>query len=311
MPMLCFQPLTLARRDELLPWYYAYGGRSCQHSFASSFCMSGKYGDQVALRDGFLYTLRSLRCDERERVYLFPLGDASDEDAARRAVENVLEDAHENGRAVRFETILPDAAELLSRLFPGRFEIEENRDYAEYLYTYDKLAFLPGHEMASKRHDLSTFERDYGGRYEVCRIETQEQIEQIKPFQAWWKAEKMQREEDVQLECEDAAIRVGLANFFELGLSGILVYIDGRLAGYAYGAQLSAECYDVIIEKGDRGAPDIYKVLNRDLVRLCCDGAAYINREEDVGVAGLRKAKLSYKPDLLLRKFVAREVSGP
>ncbi len=305
--MLCFEPLTLEKKNELLPFYWQYGGRSCQHSFVSAFCMSGKYGDQVAVRNGFLYTYRSKLCKAGERVYLFPLGDISREDAVRHAVEDVLEDARSNGCAARFETVTEEAAALLRRLFPGRFLIEEKRDYAEYLYTHDKLAFLPGHEMASKRHDLNTFERDYGGRYEVRVITTPEQVEEIKPFQAWWKAEKMEREEDVQLEREDEAIRLGLAYFFELGLSGILVYIDGRLSGYAYGTQLSADCYDVIIEKGDRRAPDIYKVLNRDLVRFCCNGISYINREEDLGVEGLRKAKLSYKPDLMLRKFVVRE----
>ena len=161
--------------------------------------------------------------------------------------------------------------------------------------------------MASKRHDISTFERQYAGRYEVRRIRTEEQVEEIRPFQAWWKEMKMARQEDVQLALEDGAIRRGLDHFFEVGLSGILVYIDGRLSGYAYGAPLSDGCYDVMIEKGDRSVPDIYKILNRDLVRLCCGGTAWINREEDLGVEGLRRAKLSYKPDRLIRKFSVRE----
>ena len=65
---------------------------------------------------------------------------------------------------------------------------------------------------------------------------------------------------------------------------------------------------DVIIEKGDRSISDIYKILNRDLVRMCCYGFSYINREEDVGVEGLRKAKMSYKPDILLEKYIVTEV---
>ena len=305
--MLSFEPLTIQAKSLLLPYYYQYGEGSCQHSFTSSFCMSGKYGDQVCVQDGFLYTLRSGLCSERERVYLFPLGDRDREDTVRRAVENVLEDARAYGCAARFETVTESAAELLRRLFPGRFLIEEKREYAEYLYTHDRLALLQGHAMASKRHDLATFERQYAGRYTVRRIETQEQVDEIRPFQARWIAERMMREEDVQLEREDEAIRTGLEHFFELNLSGILVYIDGGIAGYAYGAPLSDSCYDVMIEKGDRAAQDIYKILNRDLVRLCCGETAWINREEDLGVEGLRKAKLSYKPDRLIRKFAVRE----
>ncbi len=308
---LRFEPVSLEMREALLPYYRRFGGGSCQHSFVSSFCMREKYGDEVCVRDHFLYTHRSGLSRGSERVYLFPLGDPSSEDAVMAAVENVLADAHACGCSARFETVTGEAAALLERLLPGRFAVEERRDLAEYLYTRDRLALLPGHDMASKRHDLSTFERDFAGRFEVRKITDPAQLDEIRPFQAWWKQARVHREEDVQLELEDRAIRVGLDHFFDLGLSGIILRIDGRLAGYAYGAPLSDSCYDVMIEKGDRRAADVYKVLNRDLVRLCCDGAAWINREEDLGVPGLRQAKMSYRPDLLLKKYSAREVTEP
>ena len=136
-----------------------------------------------------------------------------------------------------------------------------------------------------------------------------EHLDSVRSFQREWLEEKEHGEEDVQLELENEAIQRGLGCFEALGLSGICVYIDGKLRGYAYGAPLSADCYDVMIEKGDRCIPDIYRVLNRDLVRICCRDYAWINREEDVGVEGLRRAKLSYKPDLLLEKYIVKEAS--
>ena len=305
--MLDFQPLSPERKAELDPFYYAYGGDSCQHSFVSSFCMKGKYGDQVCVRDGFLYTLRALRGSDTERVYLFPLGDNRDRLGAARAIENILADAAAHGKQARFETITEESAALLEQLMPGRFHLEEKREYAEYLYSHDRLAMLPGHDMASKRHDISTFERTYAGRYDVKVISSSEDTERIRPFQQKWLDEKMMREEDVQLELENEAIRTGLDCFFSLGLSGIYVLLDGEIAGYAYGAKLSDQCYDVMIEKGDHRYQDIYKILNRDLVRLCCDHFSWINREEDLGVEGLRKAKMSYKPDRLIRKYIGRE----
>ena len=302
-----FQPMELHMFPQLQPYYAAYGENSCQHSFVSSYCMAGKYGDQVCVEDGFLYTLRSLQGNAEERIYLFPLGDLTDVSAARAAVERVLEDAHAHGSRVRFETITKRAAEFLQAHFAENFVVTEERDFAEYIYTHDKLALLPGHEMAHKRYDIHTFERDYGERCEIRLIETREQIEEIKVFQDWWMEKKIAHEEDVQLECEHEAIYRGLDHFHELGLSGIVVYIDEKIAGYAYGAPLSESGYDVMIEKGDRRFTDIYRVLNRDLVRRCCEGIAYINREEDLGEEGLRTAKLSYKPDILLEKYIARE----
>lgn len=302
--MLDFRAFTLEDKPTVDRYFCRYGENSCQHAFVSLYCMESKYGDRFCERDGYLYILRCARCNAKERVYLFPMGAP---DGLRQAVSALRLDAHAHGKRLCFETLTRRAAEVLQSLFPGAFSVEPSRDYAEYIYTYEKLAYLPGPEMASKRHDINTFYRDYGNRFRV-ELLCSAHIDAVLAFQERWLKMKMQNGEDVQLECEDAAIRRGLAQFEDLGLSGIAVYIDEHLAGYAYGAPLSDTCYDVMIEKGDRRFPDIYRVLNRDLVRLCCAGYALINREEDVGAPGLRKAKLSYKPDFLLEKFVAREV---
>ncbi len=305
--MLNFKPITTDDRELLTKYLYRYGENSCQHSFAAMYCMSSKYGDMYCEKDGFLYIHRSKKSGNGERVYLAPFGDMSDEAGFGRAVEEIITDAHENGARVRFETLTKTSADAVLRLFPERFSAESVRDFAEYIYTYEKLADLPGKAMASKRYDISTFFRDFGDRVQIEAIST-EHIEDIRAFQACWLSDMLRGEEDVQLECENEAIQLGLSHFEELSLSGIVVFIDGRLCGYAYGVPLSDNAYDVIIEKGDRSISDIYRVLNRDLVRMCCKSYSYINREEDVGVEGLRKAKMSYKPDILLEKFVVTEV---
>ncbi len=270
------------------------------------YCMEAKYQDMVCEQDGWLFTLRKGKSTDKERVYLFPLGDMADTEGLRNALTAIMEDAHENRCSVRFETITENAAKSLKELFPNQFAIEPNRDWYEYIYNFNTLANLPGGKLASKRYDIQTFYRDYEGRAVVRKIQPDD-IDGILRFQRTWLTEKQHIDEDVQLDYENLAIQKGLAHFEALGLSGIVVIIDGELCGYAYGAPLSDTAYDVIIEKGDRRYNDIYKILNRELVRLCCDGFAFINREEDAGVEGLRKAKLSYKPDLLLEKYIAQE----
>ena len=304
--MLHFQPVSLDQKQKIEDYLYRYGENSCQHSFVAMYCMEAKYQDMVCEQDGWLFTLRYGKSTDTHRVYLFPLGDMTDTDVLCNAVAAILEDAHENRRSVRFETITANAAKLLNELYPNQFDIETCRDWYEYIYHFNTLANLPGGKLASKRYDIQTFFRDYEGRA-VIRIIQPDDIDGILRFQQAWLTEKQHIDEDVQLDYENLAIRKGLAHYQELGLSGIVVFIDGELCGYAYGAPLSDTAYDVIIEKGDRRYADIYKILNRELVRLCCDGFAYINREEDAGVEGLRKAKLSYKPDILLEKFIAQE----
>ena len=306
--MLPFETITLDQKPVLDAYLHRYGEGSCQHSFVSMFCMSEKYGDMVCLKDGFLTVLRANQCTDDQRVYLFPMGDSTNRERLAQAVQDILDDAHAHGATACFRTVTEQAKQFLQEMFPDRFQFEYCRDYAEYLYTYNKLANLPGSEMASKRHDINTFYRDFGDRTVIERI-APAHLDGILAFQKRWLEDYLGGVEDVQLDCENLAIHRGISHFSELGLSGIVVFVDGKLVGYAYGAPLSDTHYDVIIEKGDRRIPDIYRILNRELVRMCCHGFTYINREEDVGVEGLRKAKLSYKPDCFIEKYLVTEVT--
>ena len=305
--MMNFEAVTLIHKKMIKPYLYKYGEGSCQHSFAAMFCMANKYGDSLCEKDGWLFIHRAGISSKTERAYLFPMGDNSDEVRLGHAIEAIIEDAHNHGAAVRFETLTAAAKDAVVRLFPGVFSVTALRDYSEYIYTYDKLANLSGHQMASKRQDINTFYRTYGNSVRIEKIKDKH-LDEIRSFQKIWLDNRLNGEEDVQLDYENIAIQLGLSNFAELDLSGIVIYIDNVMRGYAYGAPLSQNSYDVMIEKGDRRIADIYRVLNRDLVRLCCGQYRYINREEDVGNEGLRCAKLSYKPDILLEKYLLHEV---
>ena len=302
-----FEAVTLEHKKIINPYLYQYGEGSCQHSFAAMFCLADKYGDSICERDGWLFVHRAGISSKTERAYLFPMGDCANEVRLKEAIEMIFEDAHHYGAAVRFETLTAAAKDAAVRLFPERFSVTALRDYSEYIYTYDKLANLPGPQLRSRRYDIRTFYRNYGSRTRIEIIE-EKHLDEIRRFQKMWLDQRLHGEEDVQLEHENIAIDLGLSHFAELGFTGIVIYIDNVLCGYAYGVPLSVNSFDVIIEKGDRRIPDIYRALNRDLVRLCCSEYQYINREEDVGVEGLRRAKLSYQPDILLEKYLLCEV---
>jgi hypothetical protein len=306
MKHLEFERIELSHRALVNPYFRRYGEGSCQHSFASMYCLAEKYGDAVCERDGWLYTLRTARCTEQEKIYLFPMGNTKDCAGFSRAIDNILADAHGEGKLVRFETLTPTAKELLEDCFPGRFSFEALRDYAEYIYTYEKLAELPGHDLKKRRNDLSNFYRTYENRYRIERIKEQD-IAAVRSFQNNWLNEQLDNGRDSSLRIENGAIERGLDAYGELGLDGILVYVDERLEGYTIGAGLSEDYFDAMFEKGSRSIPNIYRILNTETVRRCCSAYKYINREEDVGDMGLRKAKLAYRPDILLMKYRACE----
>lgn len=297
-----FKKVTIYDYDRVWKYCSLYGENSCQHSFINMFTLYEKYGSKICEEDGFLYVLRERMCDENTRVYLFPMGEGD----KKRAVEKIMEDARSHNSLVRFQTITETNSNWLKSEFPNVFNIEETRDYAEYLHFSDNLANLSGKKFASKRYDANLFRRTYEGRITEIPV-TKENINEVLEFEHQWFIESQESHDRIALELEYREIELQLRHIDELKISGLIVKIDDIIQGIVYGAPISNNCYDVLIEKGNRKFNDIYRILHQDIVRLCAMNYKYINREEDVGVEGLRKSKLSYKPDILLKKFIASE----
>ena len=307
--MLFFQPVDISKRSMMEGYFSQWGGHSCQYSFMSAFGTQGMFGDKVCEKDNFLYILRTKRCTQTERVYLFPLGDFEDRTALRNAVMNVLDDARSYNLPARFDSVNKNAAELVQELFSELFRVEPSRSYSEYIHKRSNLADYPGHKFSSRRYDYNLFFRRYAGRVNVSLI-NEEHIPAIREFQARWLTERKDTADfdlKEELDAENVGVCRWLDNFSELGLSGIAVFIDGIMKGYAFGYHMYGGYYDVLVEKGDNDTEDIYCVLVRELVRRCCADCEYINREEDCGTPGLRKAKMSYRPDFMLEKFTIYE----
>ena len=116
---------------------------------------------------------------------------------------------------------------------------------------------------------------------------------------------------DANLGHERDAVNTALSHMEELGISGGLIRAGGQVVAFSLGSLTTADCYNVHFEKAYGEIQGAYAVINREMarwVRSTFPQVAYLNREDDMGLEGLRKAKLSYYPDILLKKYSAREV---
>ena len=299
---LDFQRVTLEDYDRIYAYTSVYGEGSCQHSPVSMYSLAEKYGDAVCETDGALYTLRSRLCGDTHRVYLAPLGKAG----AREGFSRIFADAAAYGKKVQFISLTEKSASALEREFPGRFDLSEERDLAEYLYKADMMAEFSGGELRKRRQEVHTFWNRYGSRASVSAL-TPQDFPAVLAFERKWLAMNSETHDVDTLERDARMIEKQLAQFDALRLSGVVLRVDGEIAGFCYGTKLSEDFYDVIVEKADRFVPHSYKVLRQESARRCASGCAYVNMEEDVGVPGLRALKLAYKPDYMLRKFIATE----
>lgn len=296
-----FTPITIDDFDKVYKYTSLYGERSCQHSPVSMWSLYEKYGDAVCEQDGFLYTLREHICDSKYRVYLAPLGEGNKAEAYRR----ILEDATTHEKKAKFFTLTEIEAKNLEQIYPGRFAIEEDRDYAEYIYRKEKMESFSGSDLRKRRGEIHQFWNRTGDRTSIEFI-GESNFPEVLSFEKDWVNSNKETHDREALERDVRMVERQLDYYNALHLSGILIRIDGNVAGICYGMNLG-DTYDVIVEKADRSIPHIYKVLRQESTKRCATGCSYVNMEEDVGVLGLRDLKKAYRPEYLLRKFCAIE----
>ena len=302
MTLLNFKPVTLLDGDKIKPFLKKYGEGSCQHSFVSMVSLFDKYGDSFCIYAGFLFILRSGLCSDSERVYLSPFGEGD----LGRAFELLFEDAAYYNKKIRFHTLTESAKCFLVQNFPGKFFFTPRRDYFEYIYSADKMRSFSSSELRKKRWEAKTIRRKYGDRLTSEEI-TEEIIPEILEFEEKWVLKSLETHDENAILSEKKMIYFQLEHFKELGITGIAARIDGKIQGFAYGTDLGGGYYDTIIEKGDIEEKNIYRYLIQEAARKNMTSFLFVNREEDVGVEGLRRAKTAYCPEILLQKFDAVE----
>lgn len=264
-------------------------------AFFNTFIFGRRYDTEICFYDGFIlltYWSAGEQCG-----YNFPIGDGD----PTRAVAAIFEDAAERGRTANLWLMNPKQAEWLMRNYPGRFFCEPSREDYDYIYRREDLATLAGRAYQSKRNHISKFCRAYPDwRFEPLSLQN---FSHAVTVSQQWCAELDSVNEDLQEELQ--ALETVGQNYDALGVSGGVLYVGEKPVAMTIATMIRPDVCDVHYEKalGEYAVNGAYALINREFARtLSC---TWINREEDVGNEGLRKAKLSYHPAVLLEKIHA------
>lgn len=304
--MLDFKEISIKDKQIIDNYYKQFGEGSCQHSFAVNFCLQNKYHDIYAEKNGVLFILRSGLNNDHERYYLFPMCDRNDKLKVKLAIDEVVSDAHYYNKKVKFYTITRKCKELIEETNKELFYFEDRRDLYEYIYDVKKIACMNGSLFQSKRNIINKLCKTYKNEIitkEIC----QSDIDKIKNVYLSWIENHTDEEKNI-FENEIKEFNLAIDNFDKINLCGIAVYVGSKLIGFNFGTIISNNTYDGMIQKGNYEYNGIYELLNRETAIMLKDKVLYMNFEEDLGVPGLRKAKLMYHPDILLEKYIATEV---
>lgn len=292
---LKFENLKIEDRDSVDPYLQSDGAVMSDRCFASLYIWSVKYKVKWCIENDFLFLCSD--SDPEVLHYYMPLGDGN----FKSAIDEMVEYAKSVGR--RFDIVLITEKRLkdFEEYSRAEFEIREDRDNFDYVYDCAALSQLKGKKLHSKRNFVNRFKSLYDWKYN--EFDPSRDREAVFEFLAKW--HKKSREDNFDYSFEAAAITRAVKHYRSLKMRGGFLTVGGEIAAFTLAALQNENVIDVLIEKADTDFIGSYQTINQQFAENSCKEFRYINREEDLGIEGLRKAKLSYCPLSLTEKYVA------
>ena len=301
--------ITIDKKDELEDYLNAFEHETSGLTFSSLYMWRKANFFSYEIINDFLCVAGQSNFEGfKEDPFVFPLlplkGDCNGE-KMKRTLEEVIDRFKKRGDPFVMRLIPPHMQSSYMNVMPGRFLFLNDRANHDYVYSIDELAELKGKRFHSKKNLVNRFERDYMGRYKVVPMSAGLVGDALDLLKYIDEKKQVEGFEADMLAMEAEALKDVLPVYDRLGLEGCAILIDGRLEAYAFGGALGSDTIVEHVEKGNIDFCGIYQKLNNEFCKMMQGRYKYVNREEDMGLPGLRKAKLSYKPVKMIEKSIA------
>lgn len=275
---------------------FAQPERGCEYSFANKYLWGRQ---EAALVHGCALSFSHFF---GKSVYPYPIGSGD----KRAAVEAIIQDAKKRGIPCRFTGMTAGDVQELEQWYPERFHIKPQRDSFDYVYAIDDLADLRGRKFQKKRNHVNRFRAEHPDFQVVelnsCNLALAQQM-----VNEWFRI-RMKQDPEGDYLLENIAMARAFQNYNLLGMEGILLLVDGKVVAVTMGTRMSPDTYDIHFEKALEDVDGAYPSVNCEFaryLRLKHPEVKFLNREDDMGLEGLRKAKLSYNPHHMVEKYKA------
>ena len=296
---LNFKRAELEDRELISHYFKHHTSRSCERTFVNVYLWSRHYKVQFAIVENALVFKSE---DDGRLSFAFPAGEPEN---IKKALAVLKQYSEERGYPFSLYNVTPDNFERLEEWYPGRFQIEYSEADADYVYESEKLATLSGKKLHGKRNHINKFKAVYDGRWSYESI-TRENVEECFQMALKWRNQNG-CEDDIEKNAEMCVTLNSLRLFEELELVGVLIRVDGEIVAFSIGEPICSDTFVVHIEKAYADVPGAYTMINQQFVEHECMAYKYVNREEDTGEEGLRKAKRSYRPVFMVEKGFVTE----
>ena len=292
---MIFKDIDMESRELLNPYFDLVDYEACEYCFNTLYMWQHLYKTGYYIGDGFAVIVAEY---EGNTFSILPLAKKED---MPRVIKFVIDYFEKEQKKIYFRGITKEVVDYLKENYPDKFDYTEERD---------SMRELKGRKNVKKRNHINYFLKEYEGRFEYRLLDENDFDACLKLVEEWTSNKEENGQVDEEMEEELIGIKK-LFNSFpvikdKLKIAGI--FIDGKLEAFTMGEYLNPNMALIHIEKANPSIRGLYPYINQQFLVNEFSDVEFVNREEDLGIEGLRKAKLSYHPVKFVEKYTVREV---
>ncbi len=294
-----FKDIEIDCKNILDKYFDLVDYEACEYCFTTLYMWKDLYNTRYYVEDDFAIVAGEY---ENKGFIILPL---AKKENMNKAFDFIIKNFEKQHKQIHLKAINKEVVEYLQSVYGDRFEYIEERNNFDYIYDGESLRTLAGRKNQKKRNHLNSFVKEYGDRVEYKKLEEADFDECINLLKEWSK----DKEESIELDSEFKAIKRIFKNYKKLKdtlkISGI--YIDSKLEAFSIGEMLNDNMAVIHVEKANADIRGLYPYINQQFLLNEFSDVEFVNREEDLGIEGLRKAKLSYHPVKFAEKYTVIE----
>ena len=301
--LIIFKDIDIDAKDKLQPYFDMVDYEACEYCFATLYMWQHLYKTGYYIGDGFAVLIGEY---EGDTFSILPL---CSKDKLPQVIDFVLNYFESIESKLYFRGITQEIVDDLKEYYPGRFEYIEERDLFDYVYDAESMRTLAGRKNQKKRNHINYFLKEYEGRFEYKLLDKNNFDECLDLVKQWADNKEENNEYDEGMDDELIGIKK-IFNNYDVLRSNVKIggiYVDGKLEAFTIGELLNPNMALIHIEKANPNIRGLYPFINQQFLVNEFSDVEFVNREEDLGIPGLRKAKLSYHPIRFVEKYTVKE----
>ncbi len=299
--MFALEEITIEKKELIDSFLKRKCSQNSEFTFTNLFMWRKSYDIRYAIINDMLCIMP--RHAGGPRSATFPIGfvheDGSEGDIVP-VIEKLLAYFKETGEEPLIRLYDDTTVEKLTQAFPDRFLITEDINSFDYVYSVEELTNLAGKRFHGKKNHVNKFQRLYNWEYRPIVLENVQNC--IDVFEQWYQNKV---EEIPGIEEEHEAVLELFSHWQKLDVRGGSLWVDDKMIAFSVGEPLCGKMAVVHLEHADTAYEGAFAMMNQQFLKHEWQDFVYVNREEDMGIPGMRQAKESYRPVFMVKKYVA------